>query len=217
MRKRSWIWAGFWTFCAILTRLQGAALIIPMLYLMWQDHPFLRKLAHWFGLGISTLGGLFYLFLRSRQVTDGTIPFVEAEWHARLVPPWETYWYAVQTLFSGRFTFIDALNWAVATLFMVLLIIGWRKIPLEYNLYSVCSLLIILIRIVETQPLIAMSRYSRAGLLSPCNGIGIAAVHTRTINHAAPSFRDRARKLGTFPASGRYRCARVRLDQGGGV
>jgi hypothetical protein len=75
-------------------------------------------------------------------------------------PPWETYWYAVQILFSGRFTFIDALNWAVATLFMVLLIIGWRKIPLEYNLYSVCSLLIILIRIVETEPLIAMSRYS---------------------------------------------------------
>jgi hypothetical protein len=160
MRKHSWGWAGFWTFCAILTRLQGAALIVPMLYLMWQDRSFLRKLSHWFGLGLPALGGLFYLFLRSKQVTDGTIPFVEVEWHARLVPPWETYWYAVQTLFSGRFTFIDALNWAVATLFMVLLIIGWRRIPLEYNLYSVVSLLIILIRIVETQPLIAMSRYS---------------------------------------------------------
>jgi hypothetical protein len=160
MRKQSWIWAGLWVFCAILTRLQGAALILPMLYLMWQDRPFLRRLSHWFGLGLPAFGGLFYLFLRSRQITDGTIPFVEAEWHARLVPPWETYWYAIQTLVSGRFTFIDLLNWSIVTLFMILLIIGWRKTPLEYNLYTVFSLLIILIRIVDTQPLISMSRYS---------------------------------------------------------
>jgi len=160
MKNRSWAWAGFWAFCAILTRLQGVALVIPMLYLMWLDRPFLRKVGHWFGLGIGALGGLFYIFLRSTQVTDGAVPFVEAEWHARLVPPWETYGYAIQTLLSGRFTFIDALNWFIATLFIILLVVGWRKIPVEYSLYVGFSLLIILIRIVETQPLISMSRYS---------------------------------------------------------
>ncbi len=162
MRKRSWAWSGFWTFCAILTRLQGAALIIPLIYLMWRDHPFLSQPAHWFGLAIPAMGGLFYLFLRSTQVADGAIPFVEASWHAHLVLPWETYWYAIQTLLSGKFTFIDALNWAVVTTFIILLISGWRKIPLEYNLYAAFSLLIMLIRIVETQPLISMSRYSLA-------------------------------------------------------
>jgi hypothetical protein len=146
MRKRSWAWAGFW--------------ILPMVTLMWSDRPFLRRLVHWFGLALPALGGLFYLFLRSRQVADGAIPFVEADWHARLVPPWETYWYAVRTLLSGTFTFIDALNWVVVTLFIILLIAGWRKIPLEYNLYTTVTLLIILIRIVETQPLISMSRYA---------------------------------------------------------
>jgi len=166
MKKRSWVWAGFWIFCAILTRLQGAALILPMMYLMWLDRPFLRKPVQWFGLALPALGGSFYLFLRSRQVTDGAIPFVEAAWHARLVPPWETYWYAIQTLLSGNFTFIDALNWSVITLFMILLIAGWRKIPLEYNLYTATSLLIILLRIVETQPLISMSRYALN--LFPC-------------------------------------------------
>ncbi len=160
MKKQSWAWSGLWAFCAVLTRLQGAALIIPMLYLMWLDRPFLRKPVHWFGLALPAMGGLFYLFLRSKQTTGGTIPFVEADWHARLVPPWETYWYAIQTLLSGRATFIDALNWSVATLFIVLLIAGWRKIPLEYNLYEAFGLLIILVRIVETQPLISMSRYS---------------------------------------------------------
>jgi hypothetical protein len=85
---------------------------------------------------------------------------VESAWHARLVAPWETYGYALQTLFSGNATFIDVLNWAVVTLFLGLLVIGWRRIPLEYNLYSAFSLLIILIRIVDTQPLISMSRYA---------------------------------------------------------
>jgi hypothetical protein len=106
------------------------------------------------------MGGLFYLFLRSTQVTNGVVPLVESDWHAHLVPPWETYWYAIQTLASGQFTFIDLFNWAVVTLFILLLVAGWRKIPLEYNLYSAFSLLIILIRIVETQPLISASRYS---------------------------------------------------------
>jgi hypothetical protein len=160
MKKDSWAWAGFWSFCAILTRLQGAALIIPMAYLMWREHVFLRKPASWFGLTLPAIGGLFYLFLRSMQVTNGVVPLVEVDWHARLVLPWETYWYAIQTLASGRFTFIDLLNWAVVTLFLILLVAGWRKIPLEYNLYTSFSLLIMLIRIVETQPLISMSRYS---------------------------------------------------------
>jgi hypothetical protein len=160
MRTRSWAWAGFWAFCAILNRLQGAALLLPMVYLIWMDYPFLRKPAHGFGLLLPAAGGLFYLYLRSRQVSNGVVPFVESEWHAHLVPPWETYWYAIQTLFSGNFTFVDVLNWAVVTLFIILLISGWKKIPLEYNLYTAGSLLIMLIRIVETQPLISMSRYS---------------------------------------------------------
>lgn len=160
MKIRSWAWAGFWTFCAILTRLQGVALLFPMLYLMWYDQPFLHKRTQWIGLILPAFGGLFYLYLRSRQVTGGPLPFVESDWHARLVPPWETYWYSIQTLLSGNFTFIDLLNWAVVTLFIILLVVGWRKIPLEYNLYAVFSLLIMLIRIVETQPLISMSRYS---------------------------------------------------------
>lgn len=160
MTKRSWGWAGFWVFCAILTRLQGAALIIPMIYLMWLDRPFLKKSVHWFGLAIPVLSGFFYLFLRSMQVTDHVIPYAESDWHAHLVPPWETYGYAIQTILSGKSTFIDVLNWAVVTLFIILLVAGWHKIPPEYYLYTAFSLLIMLTRIVETQPLISMSRYS---------------------------------------------------------
>jgi hypothetical protein len=160
MQMRHWAWAGFWIFCAILTRLQGAALIIPMLSLIGKDRRILRDPTAWLGVLIAGLSGIFYLYLRSSQVTSGAVPFVESEWHARLVPPWETYWYALETIFTGKATFIDILNWAIMTLFLILLIWGWKRIPLEYNLYTALSLLIILIRIVETQPLISMSRYS---------------------------------------------------------
>ena len=160
MKEHHWAWSGFWVFCAILTRLQGIALIIPMAYLICLERPFLRKPSYWFGLAIPILGGIFYLFLRSRQVTRDIVPFMEIDLHARLVPPWENYWYALQTLASAKFTLVDFLNWAVVTLFIILLVSGWRRIPLEYNLYSAVSLMILLIRIVETQPLNSMLRYS---------------------------------------------------------
>ena len=66
----------------------------------------------------------------------------------------------IQNILSGMFNYIDLLNWLVTTLFMILLVAGWRKIPLEYNLYSSFSFLVILTRVVEGQPLLAMLRYS---------------------------------------------------------
>jgi hypothetical protein len=174
MHRQGWAWAGFWIFCAILTRLQGAALIAPMLYWGWKDRSLLRIPAYWIGLVIAGLSGLFYLYLRSTLVTGDAVPLVESVWRARLVLPWETYWYAVQTIFTGKASFIDVLNWAVMTLFLILLVWGWKKIPLEYNLYTAFSIALILTRIVEGQPLISMSRYSLTLFPSFC-ALSIAA------------------------------------------
>ncbi len=107
-----------------------------------------------------------YLYLRFRQGTDQTLPFVETDLRARLVPPWQSMAYAIETLFSGNATFIDTLNLTVSILFLALIVWGWKKIPLEYTIYTLFSLLIILTRVVETQPLMSMSRYSLT--LFPC-------------------------------------------------
>jgi hypothetical protein len=176
MRARSWHWAGFWIFCAVLFRLQAVALFIPLLYLMWKDGPFLRTFSHWMGLGIAGVSGLLYLYIRSWQGSEQTLPFVETELRARLVPPWQSTGYAIETLFSGNATYIDILNLTVTALFIFLMIWGWKKIPLEYNMYTVFSLLIILTRIVENQPLMSMSRYSLT--LFPCfYALSLAADH----------------------------------------
>ena len=160
MQDHKWLWAGFWTFLAILTRLQGIALFAPMLYLMWKDAPFLRRVQHWSGLLFAGSGFLLYAYLRSIIIQSYDGPFSDPAWQARLVPPWEAYLMGIQNILSGMFNYIDLLNWLVTTLFMILLVAGWRKIPLEYNLYSSFSFLVILTRVVEGQPLLAMLRYS---------------------------------------------------------
>lgn len=160
MNSYKWHWAGFWIFCAILIRLQGVALIAPMLFMMSRDRLFLRKLDQWAGLIVASTAGVLYLYLRSQQATESALPWVEANLHARLVFPWESYVYSIRMLFSGTSSFIDVLNWLAATLFLVLLAWGWKKIPVEYTIYTLASLLIIMTRVVETQPLVSMSRYT---------------------------------------------------------
>ncbi len=160
MNKRSWAWAGFWIFCAITTRLQGIALLIPMLYLLWRDARFLRNPHHWAGMIIAGTGPIFYIYLRSILASTSIIPLQEPSLYARLAPPWVSYMYAIQSLLSGEFTYIDLINWITATLFILLLLMGWQKIPVEYSLFAISSLIIVLTRVVETQPLMSMSRYS---------------------------------------------------------
>jgi hypothetical protein len=160
MTARSWHWAGFWIFCAILIRLQGVALTLPMLFLMWHDRPFLGRFNHWAGWTIASIAGFLYLYLRSRQAAESTLPFIETNLHARLITPWESYFYAIKTIASGQAAFTDILNFVAATLVFVLVIWGWKKIPIEYNIYTLSSILIIMTRVVETQPLVSMSRYT---------------------------------------------------------
>lgn len=160
MQRQSWVWAGFWIFCATLTRLQGVALGIPLLYLIFQDRPFLRKFQHWISLGIAGSGMLFYFYLRSVISTDAVVPFTESAFPTRLAPSWETYGYAVQTLLSGTADYIDVLNLLTATILVILLILGWNKMPFEYALYSATSLLIVTARVVEGQPLSGMLRFA---------------------------------------------------------
>ena len=160
MKKKSWIWAGFWTFCAILTRLQAVALIPALLYLIYKDQPFLKKPAHWVSLTFPALAGFIYLLVRQQGDKGNVVPAVETIWRTYLASPWESYWSALRTTASGQASFIDILNLFIATLFICMLVIGWRKLPIEYSLYTAGSILIMLSRIVGGQPLSGMSRFA---------------------------------------------------------
>lgn len=158
--RRSWHWAGFFIFLASLTRIQGVALLFPLAFAMWKEYPFLRSTRHWLGGAIGGTGFLFYTYLRSNYIQANSNSLSDPVWHARLVSPWRSYAIALNNLFSNDFNHIDFINLATATLFSILLILCWRNIPVEYNLYSLFSMVIILTRVVEGQPLLATTRYA---------------------------------------------------------
>jgi hypothetical protein len=160
MKNRSWPYAGFWIFCAFLARLQGIALFLPMLYLMWKDKPFLLKLEHWASGVIALSGPLFYLYFRSNYIQKSAAIFSDQAWHSHLTFPWAAYVDAIRILLLGKSNYIDILNFLITTIFAVLIITAWKKISLEYNLYSLVSLLVMLTRVVDEKPLNAMLRYS---------------------------------------------------------
>jgi Gpi18-like mannosyltransferase len=160
MQKQNWLWAGFWSFCAILIRLQGIALFAPLLYALWAVRPIDKKFARFVSLVLPIGAVALYLFIRAVAGDSAIIPTSEPSLFARLVPPWENYIYALQTLASAHFTIADVLNWLVTTIFVVLLVIGWRKLPVEYSLYAVASIVVLTMRLVDTQPLNSMARYA---------------------------------------------------------
>jgi hypothetical protein len=160
MQNQQWAWAGLWIFCAILTRLQGVALVVPLAYALWSVRPFDQKFSRGVALALPALAMGLYLGLRAVTGDSSVVPLAETDLHARMALPWENYFYALQTLASGKFIVADALNFLVTTLCGVALVIGWRRLPPLWNLYAWASLLVLTMRVVETQPLNSMARYA---------------------------------------------------------
>lgn len=167
LRRSQWIRAGVWVSCATLIRLQGLALFLPLLYCLWKSKSTTNRYLALCCLGIAALGILTYLALRAAIAGgDNAIPLAESNLYAHLAFPWENFVSAFQTFVAGSMTHIDALNSAVALLFLGLIVGGWRYVPIEYSLYSVATYLLLTIRVVDTQPFNSMLRYVLT--LFPC-------------------------------------------------
>jgi hypothetical protein len=160
LERRAWLWTGLWCFCAILIRLQGIALMVPIVYTIWSERQTEGRIARGVMLILSASAMGIYLFLRFVTGDVSMIPMAEPIFFARLVLPWENYFYAIQTILAGPFQFVDLLNFGVTTLSILALVIGWKKIPRTFALYTAASIIVLTMRLVETQPLNSMVRYT---------------------------------------------------------
>ena len=155
-----WHWAGFWIFCAVLVRLQGVALVVP---LAWDILRTRFRIINWLKLFFAGLSPAIsvgvYLLLRAGAGDASVIPLTEANLHARIVFPWENLIYSFRYIFDGMGGYIDILNLIAFVVFSVLLVANWKKFPFEYVLFSAASILIFSMRWVDTQPLNSMIRY----------------------------------------------------------
>lgn len=173
MRRGSWLWAGFWGFLATLTRLQGLVLIFPLLY-EYLKRRSLRRLGR-DGLALTLIPTSLAIYLGLRVLVGGTpfLPTAEPTLYAHLAPPWENVLYSLHTLVSGRFHQADLFNFLSLCLFATIIILSWRALPLSYNIYMVAGLVLLTLRVVETQPLNSLSRYV-LGLFPAFIFLGIA-------------------------------------------
>ena len=160
IRSRAWHWAGFWIFCAILIRLQGVVLLLPLAWGILQTRFKTVRIGDVALAAFSPLVATgLYLLIRARSGDSAVIPLTETNLHARLVPPWENIRYAVEYILGGAGGYIDVLNLAAFLLFLSLIVVYWKKFPPEFNLFALASLVVFSMRLVDTQPLNSMIRY----------------------------------------------------------
>ncbi len=164
LARKRWLLVGFLGFLAVLTRLPGLALFPPLLYeyLRQRNYRMRRFWRDLTGLLLIPFGAGLYLCLRYLIGGTPVLPTSEPKLFARLAPPWENLIYAVRTLASGSFHQADLFNLVFTILFVALLTFSWKRFPVSYHIYTIGALILLTIRLVETQPLNSMSRYALA-------------------------------------------------------
>jgi hypothetical protein len=155
---RRWGWVVIWGVLAALTRLQGVLLVVPLMYMLWREYGYISiKKIFFRALPLAFIPLATFAFLGFSKVS--MLNALQDTWHARFVFPWDNVWATISLLMSGGGTTVDALNLIVTLGFIVMIFAVWKKLPLEYTLYSVLVLVTPLFRMNSTQPLVSMTRY----------------------------------------------------------
>ena len=104
---------------------------------------------------VATLAFLGFSSLSLINTYQGTL-------HAKFVFPWDNIWATISLLMSGDGSIVDALNLIVTIGLVAMIFPVWKKLPLEYTLYSLLMLVAPMLRMTTTQPLVSMTRYALA-------------------------------------------------------
>ncbi len=146
LRRQCWWLAGLLGALAALTRTAGALLVIPYLYEVWLTREGLltdwRRVARsliplvWIPLGTA----LYCLYCWNMTGNPLIFVAVQYHWSHQLTWPWQGIWQAFFELFwnqpFGSFNQVHVLLDLSATLgFILLVVIGRKKLPLSYTIW----------------------------------------------------------------------------------
>lgn len=156
MRRQRWWLAGLLGMLAALTRSAGLLLVIPYLVEVWIARYSLvtEKSSLWLRLApvllIPLSTGLFALYCWHIRGSPLAFASVQYHWGRFTTWPWVGPGIAIGDLFccAGVGSFIEAhliLDLSATIGFIVLIILGWRKLRLSYSLWAAALMLFMLI------------------------------------------------------------------------
>jgi Gpi18-like mannosyltransferase len=153
MRRQKWWLAGILGLFAALTRSAGLFLIFPYLFELWISREsittndqsvadrLMRLLPRALPVVLIPLGTLIYCFY-CWQLFQNPLAFVavQSHWDRHITWPWVGLWMALVELFwiqpLGSFNEVHLLLDLTATIgFIVLAILGWRRLRMSYNIW----------------------------------------------------------------------------------
>ncbi len=175
LRRHKWLLAGVFGFFAALTRPAGVLLVIPYLYEIWLTYDssqslssqFKRLLTDILPIALTPTGTLLYCLYCLRRFAN-PLAFLTAEkgWGKTATFPWYGIFYSLWRIFFhepfGSFIEIHILLDLGATLgFILLTILGIRRLRPTYTIWIILLLLTILSSSSITEPdaLISNQRY----------------------------------------------------------
>nr|BBH92681.1 hypothetical protein KTA_08800 [Thermogemmatispora argillosa] len=168
LRRRRWWLAGLLGMLAALTRSPGILLVLPYLWEAWATRTSLGlfpERGEWRAFILRVLPvvliplgtGLYCLYCWHLFHSPFSFAAVQYRWAHRTVWPWEGIWKALVELFwlqpAGSLFSVHLVLDLSATLgFIVLAVLGWRRLRFSYTLWIAALLLLYLIEPSINQP-----------------------------------------------------------------
>jgi len=171
VRKQKWWMAGLLGICAVLTRLQGVFLVVPLIWTLLQSLTSRRqtskKLNGKLLIPISVISATFFLyFLSVHFILGREWPWMtlQSNWSQKIGFPWEgligniKILVGISPLCSNSYiaTFFDALVFLGS---IILLIITRTQLNREHLIYSIILLLLFSVKLDQSGFLVSTSRY----------------------------------------------------------
>lgn len=168
-RRGAWGWAAPLALLAGLTRTQGVLLCLPLAWeflAQWRRPDATPRPGRRAAL-VPTLPAAAFgaFFIYGRLATGLTIFQAEHAWGGGATTPWTLLAHSWQYIVAHA-DVIEASNLLAFGLFVALLAIGARRLPLSYTLYAAPQLLVIALREGGRSPLMSTSRFVL--VLFPC-------------------------------------------------
>ena len=163
-RKQRFVMAAWWGGFAAMSRLTGAWLVIPALYLAWnawrEKDPNLRV---WLPpAGIIAGASVFPLYVWARHHLPPWTPLTvqSARFHGGFTLPGVSLWQTFRQIFSGIYPLPNTIDLIFTLLFIIgAIMVARSRLPKALVIYTAAYMLLYLARVADVYPLLSMPRY----------------------------------------------------------